>query len=136
MERISPQLKDKVLNYLCDECPLEQQVSDNTKNTLKELEISFDEFNAIMNQFQRYGILEDLNLRHNHCSFVLLTEAHDYVRQGGFTIQEEVFKGNIEKLMLEVENLKKEIAPDHLESINKISGIASAILSGLSIFKS
>jgi hypothetical protein len=132
---ITPVIKDKVLFYLCTEALPEKLSQGKTKEILTELELDFDTFNAIMNQFQRFNLIEDLNIRRTDISFILLLESHDLAQKGGFVAQEEVFKSNIEKLILEVDHLKKQLSPDQLDSANKISAIASAIFSGLTLFK-
>lgn len=136
MQIITPALKDSVLFYLCANAKAEQLSQGTTSDTLKELDMDFDTFNAIMVQFERFGFVEDLNLRHSHIMFILRTDAHDYAQKGGFVAQEEVFKANVEKLMLEIDNLRKQLTPDQLETANKISTISAAIFSGLSLFRS
>ncbi len=131
---ITAAIKDKVLFFICSNAIPEQMSDGATKNILEELDMEFDIFNAVMIQFQRNGFIENLNLRRNHLSFMALTEAYDYIQRGGFVAQEEVFKANIEKLQLEIDNLKKQLEPDKLDSLNKISGIASALFSGLNLF--
>ncbi len=126
-------IKDKVLSYLCKEAIPEQVSSGPTNDLLKELEVDFDTFNAVMTQFQRFGFVEDLNLRRSHLSFILRTDAHDFAQKGGFAIQDEIFKANIEKLGFEIDNLKKQLGPDKLDTLNKISSIASALFSGLAL---
>ena len=125
--------KDKILSYLCREAIPEQGASGNTNDILIELEIDFDTFNAVMVQFQRFGFIEDLNLRLSYIHFVLRTDAHDFYQKGGFAIQEEIFKANLEKLAFEIENLKKQLSPDKLDTLNKISSIASALFGGLAL---
>lgn len=132
---ITPSIKDKVLLFLCTEITPEQVISANTNDFLKELNMEFDIFHAILNQFERFGFVSHLNLRRSYISLAVLTEAHDYFQKGGFTGQEELFKVNLEKLNYEIENLKKELAPDLLDKANKISGLISTLFSGLSLFK-
>lgn len=133
MTIITSTVKDKILFYLCDQAIPEQVASGKTNETLKELEIDFDTFNAVMVQFQRFGFIEDLNLRHSYLSFILRTDAHDFAQKGGFAIQDEVFKANLQKLELEIDNLKKQLGPDKLDTLNKISSIASALFGGLAL---
>lgn len=61
-------------------------------------------------------------------------EANDFLLRGGFVAQEELLETNINKLLLEIDNLKKQLGPDQLETVNKLSSIASAVFSGLSLF--
>jgi len=133
MTIITSPIKDKVLFYLCDQAIPEQLSSGNTNDMLKELEMDFDTFNAVMVQFQRFGFIEDLNLRRSAIHFILRTDAHDFAQKGGFAIQEEIFKANIEKLGFEIDNLRKQLAPDKLDTLNKISSIASALFGGLAL---
>lgn len=130
---ITPAHKDKVLLYLCTNVPPETEVGEDTTKVLSELELEFDIFNAIMIQFQRFGFIANLNLRRSYVSFRLLTEAHDYIYQGGFVIQEEIFLANFQKLELEIDNLKRQLSPDKLDTLNKLSGITSALFSGLAL---
>lgn len=107
----------------------------NTAELLKVLDLDFDSFNAIMCQFKRFGFIDDLNLTRNHLYFILLVDAIDYKNRGGFTFQEEVLETNINKLLLEIKVIEKQLEPKHLETANKISTIASAIFGGISLFK-
>lgn len=130
---ITSEIKDTVLFYICNQAIPEQVSSCTTPDLLKELNIDFNTFNAVMVQFQRFGFIEDLNLRHSYLSFILLTDAHDFAQKGGFAIQHEIFKANIEKLGFEIDNLKKQIAPDKLDTLNKISSIAAALFGGIAL---
>lgn len=132
---VTPALKDKVLTYLVEIATPEDSATYKMTEVLKELETDFDTFNAIMYQFERYGLIENLNLRHSYLSFILRLEAHDYLQKGGFVAQEEIFKANVEKLLIEIDVLKKELAPKHLETANKITSIGSAILAGLTLYR-
>ena len=132
---ITPALKDKVLSFICANCQLEKLSQAKTDLIIKELEIDFDAFNGIISQFQRFGFLSDLNLRISDLSFVLRIEAHDFWQKGGFVANEEIFKANIQKLGYEIDKLKNELGSQHLETVSKISSIASAIFSGLSLFR-
>ncbi len=135
MTIITPEIKDKILFYLCNEAKPEQYNTAPLRDVLNSLDLDLEMFSAVINQFQRFGFLEDLNLRQSSVSFTFRIDAHDYAQKGGFIGQEEIFKSNIEKLLLEIDHLKKELIPDHLEKLNKISSIASAIFSGLSLYK-
>lgn len=135
IELITPFLKDQVLAFLCENCQVERMSSGKTSELLQELEIEFNTLNGILSQFDRFGFISDLNLRVSYFSLVLHTEAHDYKQKGGFQTQEEIFKANLEKLAWEIENLKKEVAPKHLDTLSKIATIASTLISGLTLYK-
>ena len=139
MERpITPIIKDNVLNFLCEHCDLEQQVFVNgdqaVRDLLKLLDLNFNEMNAILTYFQRERLISDLNARTNSISFILRMEANDLKQRGGFVIQETILTNNLKQLLLEIEVLKKQVKPDHLETVNKISSITGAIKSSITPF--
>lgn len=124
---VTPIIKDTILNYLCLNVQVEQYQSLGTENILKELDLDFDTFYAVMQYFERIHFLEKLGINRRGVSLILLTKAHDFYLKGGFGIQEEIFKANIERLGFEIDNLKKQLSPDKLDRLNKISSIASAL---------
>jgi len=134
MREITPELKDSVLKLLCEECILEShsEINETSIQTiLDSFAISFDELNAILTYFERIGLLKNLNARHIYISFVLKMEANDFNRKGGFTFQETILLSNIDKLLLEIEVLKKDLSPDQLDKANKVVSIAGVISSAL-----
>ena len=126
---ITPIQKDHVLTFLVQNAELESISGCPVNPLLKDLEIGFEAFNAIMNQFQRLGFLKDLNISQSNVFFTLLVEAHDFNYRGGFVAQEEILKTQLEKLMYELEKLQKDLGPDYLEKTSKIAGIMAAIAS-------
>ena len=59
----------------------------------------------------------------------------DLHRHGGFTVEEELLKGNIEKLGLELDVLSKQLSPNYTEKATQIAQIASMVMQGLTLFK-
>lgn len=133
MAAISPGQKDKVLFHFRDNCPLEQLIYVPTKELLKDTQTDFETLRAILYQFERFGFFKEINVGNDNTSVIMYAELHDFAHKGGFAIQEEVFKSNVEKLGLEIDNLRKQLGPDKLDRLNKISSIASALFSGLSL---
>jgi hypothetical protein len=130
---ITASLKDQVLIWLCTNLKPEKFSEDKTSNVLDELGIEFDILNPILIQFERLGLIEHLNFRRSHFSLILKLEAHDLLQRGGFCIQAEIFQANIKKLGFEIENLRKQLGPNQLDSLEKISSIAAALFAGLSL---
>ena len=62
-------------------------------------------------------------------------KAMDLYRHGGFIAEEEILKGNIEKLGLELDTLSKQLTPNHIEQASHLSQIAAAIMQGLTLFQ-
>lgn len=123
--------KDKILSYLikCDTVyPHENSIVD------------FDEMqeatgysprliNAILEGFQKEGLISNLNLRFSSPSFLLEVHqsAFDLFNRGGFTMKENLLQKEVEKLLLEVEKLKPSLG-DKVEKITSIiSNIANII---------
>lgn len=101
---ITPELKDSVLNALCQNCQPERMVNFKTEDL--GIDISFNDLDAILSQFQRLGLISELNSRPIAIFLYLNLEALDFWRIGGFSIQELATKQTLEKLRLEVEALK------------------------------
>ncbi len=106
----------------------------HVKDESKKYGVTDDEFCAILEQF------EDLNLilikkrtLGGLREFNVKAEAHDFYNRGGFVAHEMILKANIEKLGWELDKLAKDLAPKHLETVEKITSIAAAILSFLNI---
>ena len=68
-------------------------------------------------------------------SIILSLKAVDFLAQGGFSSQFELIEANLQKLLLEIENLKKELTPDSLDRLSKLSSIVSGISSAVGLFK-
>lgn len=138
MKAITPELKDSVLNLLCKNFMLERHSSvfkGNVGEIQKLLEIDFNDLNAILTYFQRIGFISDLNCRPSAIHFVLKMEASDFQRTGGFTLHETILESNVEQLTLEIQVLKKQLGPDHLDTVNKIASIVGTIFSSITAFK-
>ena len=128
---ITCELKDKIL---CD------IVSGAMVRTIdineSEMNYNIDRFtyDAVLEQFERYGFISQKHSLGGGRLITVKAEAHDFFNRGGFVVQEEILKGNIEKLGLELELLSKELAPKYLEKSNIIMSIANNILSVFNIF--
>ena len=131
MTSITPSIKDKVLFYLQANCPLEQLVYIKTKELLTDTETDFETLRPILYQFERFGFLEELGVGHDNTCFIQRVDLHDYAHKGGFAIQDEIFKKEIEKLGFEVDNLIKQLGPDNLEKFSKLSTIAGTLLTAV-----
>lgn len=131
---ITPTIKDDVLKWLCLNLKPESLYTIDMANLLKTANIDFDTLNSVLTYFQRIGFIEELNSRRIAIHLSVRVEANDFLLRGGFVGQEELLETNIMKLLLEIDNLKKQLGPDQLDTINKLSSIASAVFSGLSLF--
>lgn len=135
MTIITPAIKDIVLNYICETCELDSIQTISSKDFSLKTGLDFKILNPILSQFERNKLIEYLNPSEHQTDIVLVVEAHDYIQIGGFSAQELVFKSNLNKLSLEVENLKQNLEPKHLETANKISTITATLIAGLTLFR-
>jgi hypothetical protein len=129
---ITPELKDKIL---CQVITFDKPTI-NTEKASKEIGIDCSTYDRILQYFARAGFIR-LGKPYGDCDFPIQVEveAHDYWHRGGFTVHEEILKGNIEKLGLELELLSKELSPDLLDKAQKIVTLANTVLSALNYMK-
>lgn len=81
---------------------------------------------GIMTHFQRLNLIDECSANAYKVSFHLLLEASELLSKGGFKAQEELLQANIEKLLLEIEDLKPSL-PHKVETITSIAAsIATA----------
>ncbi len=131
---INPKLKDDVLSTLLANGSMYIRCNINIPSD--ELDVSPDILEAILDQFERMGLISQTKMIGGNIDIRIKAEAHDLYSHGGFVAQEEILRANIEKLGFELDKLSKDLSPDLLDKANKLSGISSAILSALSLFKS
>lgn len=120
--------KDKVLAFICS-----HEVESVHFVALREwavLQISEKSIVAILRQMERQGLVEEVSYSSCLISFLTRTEAHDFVRHGGYFAQEELLTKNIKKLILEIEELK----PKFPEKAAAIASITSGIATALGLF--
>jgi hypothetical protein len=119
---ITPEMKDKVLTALVDTGDM------NMRCDLYKLAahtcIDTDVLEAILSQFERLNLCQIDILPGGNIDVMLHAEAHDMVRLGGFTAQDELLKKSIEKLLLELKNLKRDFP--------KIAELAATVIGNLS----
>lgn len=122
---ITAQLKDDILVLLCRSNYMSIRV--NTRNLSKESGASIEELEAILRYFEFLDLMRCRRMLGGWVDIVLNVQAHDVVIRGGFVAQEELLKQNIEKLILELEDLKTSM-PEKAERISTIiGGISTAI---------
>lgn len=128
MTLITPAQKDAVLAYLCNNADNFESLEEfETSHIFKELNISSNLLDSILTYFSRHGYIREYNNRNTIIFLIINMEANDLYRAGGFLNVEIKYKGELEKLLLELETLKKDTPPDKLDKVEKISSIGSAI---------
>ncbi|MDR2964018.1 MAG: hypothetical protein LBU90_10370 [Bacteroidales bacterium] len=89
---ITPELKDSVLNAICN-CGLQYEVMYRIPKkeffSATELSIDNNDFVSIMSQFQRKGFIEHYANTYSVIPILLKIEATDFLQRGGFVAQEK-----------------------------------------------
>lgn len=131
---ITPELKDKLLNHFKETNSIKFVFSPS--EAAEQIKIDKDVIVQILEQLVSKGLIKKERLSSSGTySVTLKAEFFDFVRHGGFTAQEELLQANINKLLLEIESLKKDLSPNLLEKANKIASIAGSIATALGLFK-
>jgi hypothetical protein len=121
---ISPDLKDRALKKIVDGGIDEDHT---ITHYASELECSPDELRMVIRDFEARHLISTTRVKGDCVIVTAEVNAHDFVRRGGFAVQEELLQKNIEKLLLEIESLKPSM-PDRVEKITSIIGGISTAL--------
>ncbi len=130
----TPELKDHVLNYLCEHCDPYRFC------TLDWMQINEDSvlLNTCLSQFKDLGLVEKFGLRHTVRPFsvVITADAYDFLRRGGFTFLENKYLRELEKANLELEKLQaKPGLEKYVKQISGVTGIISNLISAAAAFR-
>ena len=133
--KITPILKDKILQYIC-QADFERNIYIELKTILSELNIEFNDLQAILSQFERLGFISNLNLRRNVTTFFLIVhvDALDFKNRGGFLVYEYELKMKLEKMALEIDSLSKSF-PEKASVFTNIAADIASCLSLVTMFK-
>lgn len=131
---ITPKLKDELLAELISEGTM--NVQDDIYFYARKLNTTPDIIEAVLDQFEEIGLLTQIKCKDGIIGIRLNAKSHDFYNHGGFTVQEEMLKANIQKLSNELDLLAKQLSPNFLEKARSISAIGANILTALSFFKS
>lgn len=129
---VTPQLKDTILSFFTEKSMIFDL---HNKDVMEKFNIDEPTFFALLEYFHDKGLIKYTHYESPKVQIQMTIKAHDFIHHGGFVVEEEILKGNIEKLGLEIDLLYKQLTPDQLERANKIATIGSAIVASLSLFK-
>lgn len=135
---ITPEVKDEILNLLCNgSIEFEAMYQPKYNQFLEELEnkVLKNEFIGILQQFQRYGLISRFVANSGTFNFILHVEALDLINRGGFVAIEKLLQDNIKKLDSEIKLLSKDLEPKSLEKANFILSLGQTILSSIALMK-
>jgi hypothetical protein len=130
---ITPELKDKLLNHFKEANTI--RFAFYAPEVAKQVDMDVDVVKLIFDQIVSKGLVKtELISSAGSCLVTLKAEFFDFIRHGSFTGQEELLEANINKLLFEIETLKKDLSPNLLEKANKIASIGASIATALGLF--
>lgn len=129
---ITTKIKDDTLQWLCHNVRPSRLTQIDIPGLLNITNVDSGTLRAILENFYEIGLIENLISTEEDEGDILLilkVTAHTFIQQGGFAVEDALTEANMQKILLELENLQKQIKgkPDQLETFNKISTIASSI---------
>lgn len=124
------ELKDQILKKCTN---IGMSFSVDIYDYAKEFNTDTTVIAEILDQLERMGFLKQTKCMGGYVLVNLTIDAFDFINRGGFLVQEELLKANIQKLGLEIDLLCKELSPNLLEKAHKISAIGASIASALKI---
>ncbi|KAA6337731.1 hypothetical protein EZS27_014194 [termite gut metagenome] len=138
---ITSKLKDDLLLFLIENYPHGGWQID-TDIIYQTFSIDFDTLDAILEQFEKMGLIEDRNARRVAVFLSLnLCSATDFLKKGGFQAEEQFSELQIQNLQLEMQKLQSEVEkltrplPETTGTFGKIISIAGNIASIAGLFK-
>ena len=133
-DTITPQLKDKVLIELI--ARFNGRTFDfNYQSMANTFDCQPFLLRLIIDQFHDLGLIKRTCLG-SSAAVSVLASAYDLHHRGGFAVQEEILKANIEKLSRELDLLSSQLSPSLSQKSSELAGLAANILTAISFFKS
>ena len=129
---ITSTIKDQVLSSLISVNSI--GITANLYEESRDLNLPPDVIESIYDYFEEIGLIT-LEKTYDSIEIKMKPKAFDLYSHGGFTAEEELLKANLQKLDHELRILSDKLSPSLLETSNKISSIASCIVSALALFK-
>jgi hypothetical protein len=133
---ITSQMQDDVLKWLCENVPPEQMTHFDWQSLLDATGIDSDTTDRILINFKDQGLIaSNYNWERMGSVLLLKVEAHKLLQRGGFTVQDALNEANMQKLLYELDHLKKQLNPDQLDTLNKVTQIMASIATVVAAFQ-
>lgn len=109
-----------------------EEAKSSTDSDIKE-----NERRAIYKTFEKDGLIEHLDEYPTFYQMVVNEAAHDFLSEGGYTLQNEVFRASIQKLFIELKELEhsasvpeqtKKMLKNALDVISKVAPFLGLII--------
>ncbi|WP_065218402.1 MULTISPECIES: hypothetical protein [Butyricimonas] len=129
---IKPAHKDEVLNYIV--AAKSRAVDLIYDDIFPNKDITSWEFALVVKQMKSMGLLSSvIDCGGGVVDVCVTADLFDYFSHGGFTVQEEILRANLEKLGNELEWLSKQLNPSFTEKAKEFAELATSIASVLKL---
>jgi replication initiation and membrane attachment protein DnaB len=136
---ITSRLKDDTLQWLCENVRPGQLNEFDLDALLSATGTDEETMDTVLEHFEEIGLIDKYNPARLGNMLILKVKAHDFYLQGGFTVMDVLTEANIQKILFDLESLKKQLKPDkpdQLETYNKVTSIISSIATVYAAFTS
>lgn len=130
MNNISPETKDKILNWMLSNLKYSRSGKYSRKELAVYFELDLDTLDAIFRYFERLNFINISVINSQIYMLNLQIEASDFMQRGGFVGQEFLLLQNLDKLLLEI----KKLEPEFASKTQTITTIVANITQAISLF--
>lgn len=127
---INSYTKDEIIKWLIASFETTPQIQVSSRELASYFDIGDDMIRLYLKQLHRMQLIDYSELGAGHIMLMPHMELYDFHIRGGFTVQDELLKKNIEKLHLEIEKLKPHFG-EKAGMFANLSTIGNTILSAL-----
>lgn len=124
---ITTKIKDDTLQWLCANVPVGQIVDVDKESLAGVIGVDDDAVTALIKEFGHLGLVDQVEPMRVGTVLALTVKAHDLLLRGGFAVMDALNEANIQKLLYELDVLKKQLQPDQTETLNEVTTIMASI---------
>lgn len=129
---VTAAMSDSLLEYLMDNFPLGQLITvSNVNKMLADTGLAFNELNAMLEDFERLGLIGSLNARRVAIHLAVTKKLHDFFEKGGFSGDLAKLKHELVLLQAQISGLGAKEAKEASTTINNVLQIISGLTMGL-----
>lgn len=127
---INSYTKDAIIKWLITSFETTPQIQVSSRELASYFDVGDDMIRLYLKQLHRMQLIDYSELGAGHIMLMPHMELYDFHSRGGFTIQDDLLKKNIEKLHLEIEKLKPHFS-EKAGMFANLSTIGNTIMSAL-----
>lgn len=114
-----------------------ESLADLYSGDMRDDEITSNECDMILRQLEKMGLIDIKYRFSNPSGFTVAVNSglHDFSARGAFAAQELILSTQLERLDIEIQLMKSQLAPDKLEQFSKVFSIFGSVCSMLPYIK-